>query len=135
VSLLGVFLSNVRGSRKASSRSSQRFPVLTPARIRPERLGGEWTDCMLDDLSGGGACIQVRLDLGQGDHAELRLNPGFGREIGVRARVVHAKTSAPGARPTYGVRFTDLAYPDCQALTAYLASRESAQLQGVRLRT
>lgn len=135
MSLFGGILSNVRGGRKAVSRSSPRFTVLTPARIRPERLGGEWTDCMLDNLSGGGASIHARLDLKPGEHLDLRMNLGFGRDIGVRARVVHSSAGASATRSTYGVRFTDLAYPDCQALTAYLAARESTLRQGVRLRT
>jgi len=135
VSLLGEILSNLRWDRKAVSRSSQRFTVLTPAKIRPERVDGEWIDCMLENLSDGGASIHGRLDLKRREHIGLRMNLGFGHDIGVRARVVYASTGPGGTRSTYGVRFTDLAYADCQDLVAYLATRESASRQGVRIRT
>ena len=133
MSLLEGILSNLRAAQKGSGRSSQRFTVLSPARIWPERGGGAWIPCMLDNLSGGGACIHARLDLSRGDRAELRLNLGRGSEVGMRVRVVHATTTAPGARSIFGLRFTDLAYADCQALTAYLASREASQRSGARL--
>ena len=125
MSLLGGFLSKLRAVRRGSGRSSRRFTVLTPARIWPDLGGGAWISCILDNVSGGGACIQGRFDMSRGDRAQLRLNLGYGREIGMRVRVVHTKVTAPRARSTYGVRFTDIAYADCQTLTTFLASRES----------
>jgi c-di-GMP-binding flagellar brake protein YcgR len=98
-------------------------------------MDSEWTDCMLDNLSGGGASIQVCLELKRGEHVGLLMNLGFGHDIGVRARVVYASTGPEETLSTYGVRFTDLAYPDCQALMTYLARREIASRRGVRLRT
>jgi PilZ domain len=133
VSLFGGILSNMGWGRNAANRSSQRYAVLTPARIRPELVGGEWTDCMLNNLSGGGASIQARLDLKRGEHVDLRLKLGLGHDVAVRARVVFASAAKPHTRSTFGVRFTDLAYPDCQALTAYLALRDSASRRGARL--
>lgn len=123
-SLLAVL--NALVPRPKGSRTSQRFSVSAPARLRLSGMtDGDWEKVTLDNLSLGGAFVHTSTPLPAKSKIDLLINLDGTSEIELRARVIYARNNGT-AQSNCGLRFIDLSYDRYRALIAFVNDREKA---------
>jgi len=112
--------------RRAPEQFSRRWPrvaIAEPAQVRLPNGGGK--PVIINQLSVGGARIQVGAQLKEGDDVELQFDDGAEGRQSLAARIIYSLRENPGQYFACGLCFLGLKAHQAQWIAAYIAAQQA----------